>query len=259
MRREWKNRSCCSARLSIFKRLKISIFRHQPRKRWGEATRRDGRSKQGRDVPGGSGAAAPGMLLGTGTARDSEPGMRPRGDEGLHKAAGLRARGMLGPKRGCSVLRWNAQPQGKEVPIQGDVWPQGGMLSSWGYAQLLGGMLSTQAGWFSFPTITALVPLWDGMLADCTWISPQEWDVVPTVGGRVWKSHLQNPLGAFPHLVLQLPSPLCPGRGRGDAPWAGSGCALMLIPWLHLSRSTHTSCAPHSPDRESQAGAEWLE
>lgn len=132
MRREWKNRSCCSARLSIFKRLKISIFRHQPRKRWGEATRRDGRSKQGRDVPGGSGAAAPGMLLGTGTARDSEPGMRPQGDEGLHKAAGLRARGMLGPKRGCSVLRWNAQPQGKEVPIQGDAWPQGGMLSSWG-------------------------------------------------------------------------------------------------------------------------------
>lgn len=166
MRREWKNRSCCSARLSIFKRLKISIFRHQPRKRWGEATRRDGRSKQRRDVPGGSGAAAPGMLLGTGTARDNEPGMWPQGDEGLHKAAGLRARGMLSIKVGCPAPR--------------------------------GGMLSTQTRRLIFPSITALVPSWDGMLGCCTWIPLQEWDVVLTVGGRMWKSHLQKPTAAFP-------------------------------------------------------------
>lgn len=66
-RREWKNRSRRSARLSIFKRLKISIFRHQPRKRWGEAPRRDARSKQAPGRAGRRRSTAPRGLVGMGT------------------------------------------------------------------------------------------------------------------------------------------------------------------------------------------------
>lgn len=65
-RREWKNRSRRSARLSIFKRLKISIFRHQPRKRWGEAPRRDARSKQEPGRAGRRRSTAPRGLVGMG-------------------------------------------------------------------------------------------------------------------------------------------------------------------------------------------------
>lgn len=131
MSREWKNRSCCSARLSIFKRLKISIFRHQPRKRWGEATRRDGRSKQRRDVPGGSGAAAPG----TGTARDTTG--RGCGHREMRDCR-ARCQGMLSPKRGCSASRWDDQPKGRRSTPRGMPGPKvgcsapGDMLSSRG-------------------------------------------------------------------------------------------------------------------------------
>lgn len=99
-------------RLSIFKRLKISIFRHQPRKRWGEATRRDMKSKQALGRAGRCGSHSSEDAHGD---RDimghHEPWTWPQGDAGSHKrAAGLSTSGdalpqgrMLSTKVGCSV------------------------------------------------------------------------------------------------------------------------------------------------------------
>lgn len=127
MRREWKNRSCCSARLSIFKRLKISIFRHQPRKRWGEAMRRDVRSKQ---ALGTCRAARESQLRGCSWGRGHRgPWMWPQGDAGSHKrAAGLSARG-------------DAQPRGRMLSIKGDAQHQG-----WGMLSPEEGCFSSQGG-----------------------------------------------------------------------------------------------------------------
>lgn len=227
MSREWKNRSCCSARLSIFKRLKISIFRHQPRKRWGEATRRDGRSKQRRDVPGGSGAAAPG----TGTARDTTG--RGCGHREMRDCR-ARCQGMLSPKRGCSASRWDDQPKGRRSTPRGMPGPKVGCSAPGGDAQ--------HSGRMAYPPqhhgLGALMSVWDGMLGYCTWISPQERDGVPTVRGRMCKSHLQNPttfsfaaslllLSAQAEVLVMLPGlaaavPSCSSLGSTWEPEARS-------------------------------------
>ncbi|XP_050830490.1 uncharacterized protein LOC108962423 [Serinus canaria] len=126
--------------------------------------------------------------------------------------------------------RWDAQPQGMPGPEAGCSAP--------------GGMLSSQAG-----RVTALLPSWDGMLGYCTWIPPQQWDVVPTAGGRMWKRHLPNPTDAFPPLVLQLCS-LLPGQGSSLG-WLWQQPCPCAHPWLTWAE-TPSPLRTTFPDRETR-------
>lgn len=162
--------------------------------------------------------------------RDSEgqPGVWSQGDQELPKAAG---------------------------PVPRDAQPQERMLSS-------------QAGWLIFAQHHSPGALggWDAWLLH----------MVPTpgvgcgthCGRKMWKSHptLQNLMDAFPStlgLAAPLPSPLCPGQGAGDAPWAGSlPCprAHPLAPpgqeHLHLM---YTTFPRQREPAVPQAGTDWLE
>lgn len=143
--------------------------------------------------------------------------------------------GMLSPREDAQHQGGMLSPKGRN--IQRDGRPQGGMLSSWEGCSAPGEMLSTRQDGSSSPALQPTCPRGMGCLATTAHGShpPQEWDVVPTVGGRMWKSHLQNPTDAFPPLILQLHSllfsvcphahPLAPAGPEGLECWKRSwGC-----------------------------------